>query len=339
MPGIQSEARKIVRRSKLFVPVNREKFLAKAWTRGADCIILDLEDAIPPAEKASARRMIKEAIPLVRKGGAEVEVRINREFEAEDLEAILLPGLDCVMIPKCESAEEIERLDGMVSKLEKDRELPPGKVQFDLLIETALGIVNVEAIAKASLRVAQLNIGQGDLSIDMGFPRLLELNFEQYFYAENRLLYAARGANVQACGLGAQNQVDFTSVSMGEEAMRRACEHACLMGYLGTILIHPGWVKSVNEGYRPTRDQLDMARKVKTFLDEAYARGEGSVTVDGRMYDVANMKHVNYILERAEAIARREAEKDAALAAAGGIAGPGIPDPGGTGPTKKDEAR
>lgn len=88
---------------------------------------------------------------------------------------------------------------------------------------------------------------------------------------------------------------------------------------MGAVIIHPGWVNAVNEGFKPPQSDLDMARKVKAALDEAYAKGEGSVKVDGRMYDVANMKYVNYILERSEAIARREAEKAAAVEAAGGI--------------------
>ena len=319
MPGVQSEARKLVRRSKLFVPVNREKFVSKAWTRGADCIILDLEDAIAPADKASARMMVKDVIPIVNKGGAEIQVRINREFEEEDLDAVVIPGLTSVMIPKSESAEGISRIDRLVTQLEGERGLSEGGIQFDLIIETAMGVVNVESIAKASARVVQINLGQGDLAVDMGVPRFLEMNFEQYFYAENKLLYAARAANVQACGLGAQDNVDFTSVSMGEEAMLKACQHAFWMGYMGAILIHPGWVNAANEGFKPPQSDLDLARKVKAALDEAYAKGEGSVSVDGRMYDVANMKYVNYILERAEAIDRREAEKADAMEAAGGM--------------------
>ncbi len=317
MERLRQKPLELVRRSKLFVPVNREKFVAKAWTRGADAIILDLEDAIAPADKASARRMVKEVIPLVNKGGAEILVRINREYEAEDLDAIVIPGLTCVMIPKCESVEGISRIDRMVAQLEHERGLPEGKIEFELIIETAVGVVNVESIVKSSPRIMQVGIGQGDLSVNMGFPRFPGLNFEQYFYAENRLLYAARAAGVQACGLGAQNNVDFTSVSMGEEAMHKACRHACLMGYKGAAIIHPGWCQAVNEGFKPSKAELDMAQKVKIALDEAYAEGKGSVTVDGRMFDVANMKHVHYILERAEAIARRETQKTAALAAAG----------------------
>jgi len=317
MPSVHTEADKLVRRSKLFVPVNREKFVARAWTRGADCIILDLEDSIAPADKASARKMVKEVIQIVSKGGAEIAVRINREFEAEDLDAAVVPGLHVLMIPKCESGEEIQRLDQMVTQLEKERDLPEGKIQFDLIIETAAGVVKVESITKGSPRIVQINIGQGDLSVDMGFPRLLELNFDQYFYAESRLLYAARAARVQACGLGAQNNVDFTSVFMGEEAMLRACRHAYLLGYRGAAIIHPGWCSAVNEGFKPSPADLEMARKVKAALDEAYARGEGSVSVEGRMYDVANIKHVLYILERAHAVAHREAQKAAALATTG----------------------
>ena len=317
MHDAQVDKRMIARRSKLYVPVNREKFVVKAWTRGADCIILDLEDAIAPADKASARKMVKDVIPVVNKGGAEIQVRINREFEEEDLDAVVIPGLTSVMIPKCESSENIKRLDGLVTQLEKERGLPAGKIQFDLIFETAKGIINVERVAGESPRTVAITTGQGDLSVDLGFTRFKELNFDQYFYAENKLLYAACAAKLQPHGMGAQNNVDFTSISMGQDAMLEACRHAFWMGYMGTSVIHPGWIKAANEGFTPSREEADLARKVKAALDEAYARGEGSVSVDGRMYDVANMKHVNYLLARAEAIEKRKAEKAAALKAAG----------------------
>lgn len=319
MPEIMTEALRAVRRSKLFVPVNREKFVAKAWTRGADCIILDLEDAIAPADKDSARKLVKDVIPIVNKGGAEIEVRINREFEEEDLDAIIVPGLTSVLIPKCESAKEIQHIDGLVTRLEKERNLPEGQIRFALIVETAVGVINAENIAKASPRNVQLSVGQVDLSVDIGFDRFPEFNFEQFFYATNKVLYAAAAAKIQPSGLGAQNNVDFASVSMGQEAMLDACRHAFRLGYMGTSLIHPGWIKAANEGFSPPAAIVDMARRVKTALDEAYARGEGSVSVDGRMYDVANMKHVHYILERADAIAGREQQKAAAVEAAGGI--------------------
>ena len=318
MSSVRKDPLKLVRRSKLFIPVNREKFIAKGWTRGADCIILDLEDSVPPAEKSSARKMVKDAIPIVSRGGAEVQVRINREFEEEDLDAILFPSLTSIMIPKCESAEEIHRLDLMVTRLEKERRIPEGKIQFDLIMETARGVVNMESIVAASPRIMQASVGGVDLTLDMGFIRSPDLNLDQFFYPASKLLYAAKAAGVQASGLWPQNRGDFTDTSLTEEVMLQICRKSFQMGYLSSSTIHPAWCRSINEGFKPSPAELEFARKVKTALDEAYSKGQGSVAVDGRMVDVANMKHVQNILQRAEAIARREVEKEAAMAAAGG---------------------
>ena len=306
MPIDRSQMHTLVRRSKLFVPVNRPRFVEKAWTRGADCIILDLEDAVAPADKDSARKMVKDVIPVVNKGGADVQVRINRGLEEKDLDAVIYPGLTSVMIPKAESEAEIRLLDDMVTRLEKERGLAAGHVQFDILIESAAGVLQAERISRASPRIVQMNIGQVDLAVDMGFTRLPELNFEQYFYAENKLLYAAKAAGVQACGLGAQNQFDFTNTSLSPADMLSACCHAFRMGYQGAILIHPAWVKAANRGFSMPAEAVALAQRVKTALKEAYARGEGSVSVDGRMVDVANMKQVDGILERQQAIAARD---------------------------------
>lgn len=305
MPLDCSQRHTLVRRSKLFVPVNRPRFVEKAWTRGADCIILDLEDAIAPSDKDSARKMVKDVIPLVNRGGADVQVRINREFEKEDLDAVVFPGLTGVMIPKAEADEEIRRLDEMVTRLEAQRGLAAGGVQFDILIESAAGVLQAERISQASSRIVQMNIGQVDLAVDMGFTRLPELNFEQYAYAENRVLFAAKAAGIQPCGLGAQNHFDFTNTALSRADMLKACTHAFHMGYQGTILIHPAWVEAANLGFSMPPEAVALAQRVKTALTEAYARGEGSVSVDGRMYDVANMKQVDYILDRHQAIAAR----------------------------------
>ncbi len=302
----RSKMHTLVRRSKLFVPVNRPRFVEKAWTRGADCIILDLEDAVAPADKDSARKMVRDVIPLVNKGGADVQVRINRGLEEEDLDAVIWPGLTSVMIPKAETAEEIQRLDDRVTRLEKERGLSAGLVQFDILIETAVGVLNLERISASSPRIVQMNIGQVDLAVAMGFSRLPELNFEQYFYPEQKLLFAAKAAGVQACGLGAQNQFDFTNTSLDQTEMLNACRHAFRMGYQGAILIHPSWVKAANQGYSVPPELVAQARRIKTALTDAYARGEGSVSLDGRMYDVANMKQVDDILERHQAIVARD---------------------------------
>jgi len=320
MSTVRKDPFTVIRRSKLFIPVNREKFVAKAWTRGADCLILDLEDSIPPAEKSSARRMVKDVIPLVKKGGAEIEVRINRDYEEEDLAAVVGPEVASLMIPKCESAEELRRLDRRVAQLEKERGVPEGRTDFSLLIETARGVVRMEEIVAASPRIVQASIGGVDLTQDMGFTRVRDLLAEQFSYPAGKLLYAARAAGVQAAGLWPQNNVDFTDTTLSYEAMLHACRRSFQMGYLGSSTIHPAWVRPLNEGFKPSASELDWARRVKVALEEAYSQGLGSVAVDGRMVDVANLKQVQKILERAEAIDRREAEKETAMAATGGRA-------------------
>ena len=309
----------LVRRSKLFVPVNREEFVEKAWTREADCIILDLEDSIAPGEKASARKLVKDVIPIVSRGGVDIQVRINRAFQEEDLDAVIMEGLAAVMIPGSESAEDIQHIDRMVTQMEQERGIPRGKIEFDLIIETARGIINVETIANSCPRIVQINLGQADLSVDMGFSRSMEITFEQYSYAESRLLYAARAAGVQCCGLGAQNNIDFRNITLSQEHMIDACRHAFRTGYSGAMLVHPGWVRAANEGYAPSQRDLDQARYLKQVLEEAHAEGKGSVSVNGRMYDVADIRYVNSIVERGDAIAMREREKTDAMQTMGGV--------------------
>jgi citrate lyase subunit beta/citryl-CoA lyase len=320
MLSTQDKILRLVRRSKLFIPVNRDKFVAKAWTRGADCIILDLEDSIPPSGKASARKMVETVLPTVGRGGAEIQVRINRDSEDEDLDAIVIPGLVSVMIPKCEAAEEIRRIDEKVARLEEERGFSVGSIQFDLIIETAAGIVNMETIVRSSPRIVQAGIGGVDLARDMGYVRSPALNADQFSWPAQKLLFATRAAGVQASGLAPQNNIDFTATTADPQAMLQACRRSFMLGYLGTGAIHPAWCGPINEGFKASADELTMARRVKTALEDAYAQGDGSVAVDGRMVDVTNLAHVNDVLARAEFVARREAEKAAALEAAGDVA-------------------
>jgi citrate lyase subunit beta / citryl-CoA lyase len=166
----------IVRRSSLIMPVNQPRFVDKAYLRGADAIVLDLEDSVPPAEKGRARTVVKGAIPVAARGGADVFVRINKPLEmtVEDLEAAIHPGLTGLALPKVESAAEIHMLDELTTYWERRHGVPQGTVQFSVSVETARGVMRAEEIAAASPRIASIGAGPEDLALDLGIEATVE---------------------------------------------------------------------------------------------------------------------------------------------------------------------
>src|SRR2546422_9850649 len=172
-----------VRRSGLTMPVVTRRFVDHAWRRGCDFINLDLEDSVPQHLKAHARGLIKDAIPLVRKGGAEAFTRINHDYVHADLDAIVWPGLSKVNYPKAETAEEIRLLDAVITRLERERGIRPGTVEIGANIETATGVAAAYDIASASPRVREFGGGTGyDMSRDLGVEMFV--GFEQFAYGK-----------------------------------------------------------------------------------------------------------------------------------------------------------
>ena len=192
---------RLVRRSSLIFPVNVTRFVEKAYTRGADCIVMDLEDSVPPTEKESARALVKEAIPMVGKGGGDVAVRINRPMgQAKlDLEASIWPGLTCVALPKVESAEEVPIRADIITELERRRGIEVGTVQIAVAVETALGVVKAYDIASASPRIVSIGVGAEDLTQEMGVQTSAE--GRELWYARSKVLVDAYAAGVQPMGL------------------------------------------------------------------------------------------------------------------------------------------
>ena len=152
---------KVVRRSGLTMPVNTRRFVDRAWTRGCDFINLDLEDSVPESQKPHARTLVKEALSTVSKGGAEVFVRINHDYVRADLESVVWPGLKRVNYPKAETAEEIHKLDVIITELERQRGIRPGTVEIGAAIETARGVANAFEIAASSPRIVDFGGGTG----------------------------------------------------------------------------------------------------------------------------------------------------------------------------------
>jgi citrate lyase subunit beta/citryl-CoA lyase len=292
-------------RSLLYVPVNVEKFIEKAHTRGADVIQLDLEDAVPPAEKEKARTLVEKNAARVRKGGADVVVRINQPLSlaVRDLEHSVLPDVDGIAITKADSASHVRLLDQLVSELEAKRGMKPGHTRFIVMIETTDAFTRIDEIPRASPRVVAMNIGGEDFALDME----AQPDGDVLLHPKQRMIIAARAAGVMPLGF-IGTVADFSDWEKFRLMVRRARR----FGFDGAGCIHPGQVGIVNEEYTPSEEEVAYARKVIKMDQEARAAGRGSFQIEGKMIDIPVVVRAERLVRRYEAIKRREAKTLAA---------------------------
>ena len=308
-PSHEEATSGLVRRSSLIFPVNVKRFLDKAYLRGADCIVMDLEDSVPGSEKETARSLIKESIPTVGKGGGDVAVRINRPIEeaTADLEASIWPGLTCVALPKVESAEELRIRDGIISELEERRGIEAGKVQLAVAVETSLGVVRAFEIASASPRIVTIGVGAEDLTQEMGVRITGE--GRELWYARSKVLTDAYAAGVQPLGIIG---VDPFSWREPENAYEAAV-NSRMLGYKGAQSIHPAPIPYLTRGFSIPEEEVTEMRRALEAFEEGLEGGTASVNVDGRMIDIASAVRCRRVLARADAISAMEKRKEDAL--------------------------
>ncbi len=308
-PRHYTDIENFVRRSLLIFPVNVQRFLDKAHLRGADCIIMDLEDSVPRSEKATARALIKDSIPVVGKGGGDIAVRINGPIEeaAADLEASVWPGLTCVGLPKVESAEEVRIRDGIISELEARRGIEAGTVQIAAAVETALGVVKGFEIASASPRMVSIHVGAEDMTQEMEVSPSVE--GKELWYARAKILTDAHAAGIQARGI-----VGVEPFAWREpEKIFEAAVSSRMLGFKGAQSIHPVPIPYLNRGFSiPEEEVAEMRRAVEAF-EEGLKKGTASVNVDGRMIDIASVERCKRVIARADAIADMKKRKEEAL--------------------------
>jgi citrate lyase subunit beta/citryl-CoA lyase len=301
-----------VRRSGLTMPVNNPRFLNAVWTRGCDFVNLDLEDSVPESQKPYARTLIKSAIPTTAKGGAEVFVRINHDYVEADLEAVIWPGLARVNYPKAETAEEIRKLDRIITRLERERGIRPGTVEIGANIETARGVVNGYDIASASPRVEDFGGGSGyDMSRDLGVEMFV--GFDQFVYGKGELELQTR-----ALGLPVHRAAPFVanttgSVSDAERAFL-AAEAARKCGFREGGGLHPNVIEPQNRGFTPTADEVADAKWMLERYRALQRAGKVSEEIEARVVDVYEARRAEELLEWAELCAERNAEKAEAVA-------------------------
>jgi citrate lyase subunit beta/citryl-CoA lyase len=285
-------------RSLMFVPVNVEKFVKTGADRGVDAIILDLEDAVAPSQKAHARTLIEGAIPDVSRRGADVVVRVNRPWRllVRDVEAAVIPGVTALMLTKVDSSEHVLAVAEMVDELEAERGLPAGSMKFIVLVETANGFFRMEQIAKSHRRIVGLSLGAEDFAADVG----MQSEPEGLFYPKQHMLFAARAAGVMPMGF-VGSIADFRD----QEAFRAIVRRSRRLGFMCASAIHPLQVQVLNEEFAPTAAEIDRAERMIAAYDDAYAKGLGAVQFEGAMIDVPVVQRAQTVVKRAAAAVQR----------------------------------
>ncbi|MEI9414033.1 HpcH/HpaI aldolase/citrate lyase family protein [Mesorhizobium sp. Cs1321R2N1] len=265
-------------RSLLFVPAHVPRFLERAHDRGADGIILDLEDAVPLDQKGQARHLLAETVPKVGRQGASVLVRVNSGLRAlaADLDAAVIGGVDALVLPKTESADWIVEIAKAVSELERERNLGEGQIRFIVQIETPAALQRLETIASAHPRMVAMALGPEDFSAFVGgvpeFDLLLGPNLS--------VLFAARAAGLLPLGF-VGSIGDFTD----RDKVRNAAVHARRLGFAGALAVHPTQVPIFNEAFSPSAQELEWAGRVVAAENDAVAHGLSAFSLDGRMVD------------------------------------------------------
>ncbi|MHB1304266.1 MAG: HpcH/HpaI aldolase/citrate lyase family protein [Acidiphilium sp.] len=285
-------------RSMLFVPVTVERFVAGAAKRGADAIILDLEDSIPPAEKERARTLIVAAAKTVSAGGADVIVRVNRPWRllVRDLEAAIGPDVAALMLPKIESADHLRLIAETVDEIEAERGIPHGHTRLIAMLETPGSIFRAETIAAAHPRLTGITVGAEDLALSVGMAP----EAEALFVPKQLAVFAARAAGIQPLGfLG--TVADFADLDSFRQTIRRSRK----LGFTGASVIHPGQVAILNDEFSPQPDELDRARRMVAAYDEATQTGKGAITFEGKMIDIPVVRRAQTLLDHHNSITNR----------------------------------
>jgi len=288
-------------RSLLYVPVNVERYVNGAHTRGADCIQLDLEDSVPASEKGSARGLVPSAARTVRKGGADVVVRINRPLSlaVRDIEVSVGPDVNGLAVTKVESADHLRLLDELVSEREVALGLAVGHTLFIALIETPSAFFQMAEIARASRRVAGMNLGGEDFALACG----MAATQETLLAPKQQMIFAARSAGVMPLGF-----IDSVASFGDWPVFRTMVRRSRQFGFMGASCIHPGQVPIVNEEYSPAPTEVAFATRVVEASIQADAAGRGSFAMDGQMIDLPIVQRAQQLLRRHAAIQARNSE-------------------------------
>lgn len=289
-------------RSMLFVPGHKPTWAEKGLATGADALILDLEDSVPPADKESARTTVRETVARLTDAHARADIWVRPNsaesgLQAADLDAVVVPGLAGLFLPKVFTAREVVGIDAVVSHLEEMRGISAGTIGLIISYETAVSMARCEEIAGAASRVASL-LGATGPNADVG----RELGFEftpeglESLYLRSRILLAARANGLHHPVAGVWQDI------ANLEGFKQFCIDNRRLGYRGMVVIHPSHVAPANEQFTPSQETVDYNRRLLAAYRAAEAQGSSAVDFEGQHVDLAHAKTAEGIIALAESL-------------------------------------
>jgi malyl-CoA/(S)-citramalyl-CoA lyase len=314
-----------LQRSELAVPGSSPGMFTKAANSAADVVFLDCEDAVAPDDKEQARRNIIQALNEIDWGGKTMMVRINgldTHYMYRDVVDIVeaCPRLDMILIPKVGVAEDVYALDMLVTQIEAAKGRSR-RIGFEVLIETALGMANVEAIAKSSRRLEAMSFGVADYAASTrarttgigGVNRdsgvLTDRDAEgrrQYFWTDP--WHAAQTRMLVACRAYGLRPIDGPFGDFGDpDGYIAAANRAAVLGYEGKWAIHPSQIELANQVFTPSEPEVLRARRIMEAMAQAAKEGKGAVSLDGRLIDLASIRMAQALLAKADSIGAAKA--------------------------------
>jgi malyl-CoA/(S)-citramalyl-CoA lyase len=307
-------------RSELAVPGSNPGLFEKAARSAADVIFLDVEDAVAPDDKEQARKNIVQGLNEVNWGRKTMMVRINgldTHYMYRDVIDIVeaCPRLDMILIPKVGVAQDVYAIDVLVTQIEaaKKREK---RIGFEVLIETALGMANVEAIAQSSRRLEAMSFGVADYAAstrarttviggvhaDSGVLTDKDgSGNRQYFWTDP--WHAAQTRMLVACRAYGLRPIDGPFGDFSDpDGFVAAANRAAVLGYEGKWAIHPSQIELANRVYTPSAAEVDKAKRIMEAMAQAARDGKGAVSLDGRLIDIASIRMAESLLAKAKSM-------------------------------------
>ena len=291
----------------MFVPGHRQRMIDKSFDVPVDAVMLDLEDGVAPAEKDAARTLIAAALDGIAQrpatAGARTRVparyvRVNavgHERMDADLAVVVRAGLDGIVLPKVENAQQVATVDDLLGKLERARGLSAGSVRIVVAIESPNGLFSARELAASSPRVVALMFGAEDFSRELGLPLRRQGEALDLLYARSSLAIAAAAAHVQSVDGVWTDLQDSDGLNTFAAQSRR-------LGFSGMAVIHPSQVRPVNAAFTPAADEIEYCRRVVNAFAEATARGDGSVSFGGQLLDYPIVERARRTLALAESL-------------------------------------